>query len=139
MRVIFLTQYFPPETGAPQNRLRATASALMQRGAKVTVLTAMPNYPEMRIHAAYRGKWHVREQMDGMTVHRVWLFTSPGSGIVRRLLNYFSFVFTSLVSGLIRLRRSDVLFVESPPLFLGITAMVLARAKGARLVFNVSD
>ena len=52
MRVIFLTQYFPPETGAPQNRLRATASALMQRGAKVTVLTAMPNYPEMRIHAA---------------------------------------------------------------------------------------
>jgi glycosyltransferase involved in cell wall biosynthesis len=55
------------------------------------------------------------------------------------LLNYFSFVFTALWVGLFRLKRSDVLFVESPPLFLGISAMLLAKAKGAKLVFNVSD
>ena len=55
MKVIFLTQYFPPEVGAPQNRLFATARSLRSRGADVTVLTAMPNYPEMRVHAGYRG------------------------------------------------------------------------------------
>jgi glycosyltransferase involved in cell wall biosynthesis len=139
MKVIFLTQYFPPETGAPQNRLHATARALVERGAEVTVLTAMPNYPEMRIQAAYRGRWHVREEMYGMTVHRAWLFVSQRRSIGWRLLNYFSFVFTALWTGLFRLRRSDVLLVESPPLFLGITAMLLARAKRAKLVFNVSD
>ena len=139
MKVIFLTQYFPPETGAPQNRLHATAQALVRKGAEVTVLTAMPNYPDMRIHAAYRGKWHVREVLDGMVVHRAWLFVSAKRSIVWRLLNYFSFVFSSLWVGLFRLKRSDVLFVESPPLFLGITAMLLAKAKGAKLVFNVSD
>jgi len=139
MKIIFLTQYFPPETGAPQNRLHATAQALVRKGAEVTVLTAMPNYPDMRIHAAYRGKWHVREMLDGMVVHRVWLFVSDKRSILWRLLNYFSFVFSSLWVGLIRLKRSDVLFVESPPLFLGITAMLLAKAKGAKLVFNVSD
>jgi glycosyltransferase involved in cell wall biosynthesis len=139
MKIIFLTQYFPPETGAPQNRLHATAQALMRKGAKVTVLTAMPNYPDMRIHAAYRRKWHVQEMLDGMVVHRAWLFVSARRSILWRLLNYFSFVFSSLWVGLFRLKRSDVLFVESPPLFLGITAMLLAKAKGAKLVFNVSD
>lgn len=139
MRIIFLTQYFPPETGAPQNRLFAMAKALQAHGAAITVLTAMPNYPDMRIHAAYRGKFHVREQMDGLDVHRAWLFVSKGKGVLARLCNYFSFVFTALLVGAFKLRKADVLLVESPPLFLGITAMLLARLKGAKLVFNVSD
>ena len=139
MRIIFLTQYFPPETGAPQNRLFAMAKALRMKGAEVTVLTAMPNYPDMRIQSGYRGRMVVRENMEGLDVHRVWLFVSKGKGLFTRLLNYFSFVFTSALYGLFRLRKTDVLLVESPPLFLGISAMLLARAKGAKLVFNVSD
>ncbi|MBP6697981.1 MAG: glycosyltransferase family 4 protein, partial [Flavobacteriales bacterium] len=139
MRIIFLTQYFPPETGAPQNRLFAMAKALRMKGAEITVLTAMPNYPDMRIQSGYRGRMVVRENMEGLDVHRVWLFVSKGKGLFTRLLNYFSFVFTSALYGLFRLRKADVLLVESPPLFLGISAMLLARAKGAKLVFNVSD
>ena len=139
MRIIFLTQYFPPETGAPQNRLFAMAKALRMKGAEITVLTAMPNYPDMRIQSGYRGRMVVRENMEGLDVHRVWLFVSKGKGLFTRLLNYFSFVFTSALYGLFRLRKTDVLLVESPPLFLGISAMLLARAKGAKLVFNVSD
>ncbi|MEO8587915.1 MAG: glycosyltransferase family 4 protein [Flavobacteriales bacterium] len=139
MKVIFLTQYFPPEVGAPQNRISATARALQGLGAEVTVLTAMPNYPEMRVHEGYRGKWKMKEQVDGLSVIRAWILVSAKRGVFWRLCTYFSFVFSALVVGLFNLRRSDVLFVESPPLFLGITAMWLAKAKGARLVFNVSD
>lgn len=139
MRIIFLTQYFPPETGAPQNRLFAMAQALKTKGAEVTVLTAMPNYPDMRIQEAYRGKFHLHETLQGLHVHRAWIFVSQGRGIFARLLNYFSFVFTSFIVGLFKLKKADVLLVESPPLFLGITAMWLARLKGAKLVFNVSD
>ncbi len=139
MRVIFLTQYFPPEVGAPQNRIHATAVALKAKGADVTVLTAMPNYPEMRVHAGYRGRWKMEERIDGLRVIRAWLLVTVKRGVFWRLCNYFSFVFSSLVIGLLHTRRSDVLFVESPPLFLGITAMLLARAKRAKLVFNVSD
>lgn len=139
MKVILLTQYFPPETGAPQNRLFATAQALRRKGAEVTVLTAMPNYPDMRVHEGYRRRWKVRESIEGLAVIRSWIFVSRDRGIVARLLNYFSFVFSSLLVGLFNLRKSDVLLVESPPLFLGITAMWLARAKGAKMVFNVSD
>ncbi len=139
MKVIFLTQYFPPETGAPQNRLFATAKSLQTRGAEVTVLTAMPNYPDNRVQVGYRGRLYKREVLDGLAVHRAWIFVSASRSIVSRLCNYFSFVFSALLVGLFKLKRSDVLFVESPPLFLGITAMLLARAKRAKLVFNVSD
>ncbi|MDQ3100999.1 MAG: glycosyltransferase family 4 protein [Bacteroidota bacterium] len=139
MKVIILTQYFPPETGAPQNRLFAIARDLAAEGAEVNVLTAMPNYPEMRIQRAYRGKFYSREQIDRITVHRAWLIVSKARGLFGRLSNYFSFVLTSLLIGAVKLRRSDILFVESPPLFLGITAMILARLKRCKLVFNVSD
>lgn len=139
MKIVLLTQYFPPETGAPQNRIHAMAHALLRHGAEVAVLTAMPNYPEMRVLAAYRGKWVMEERIEGLRVLRACLLVSRRRGIFWRLMNYFSFVLTSLLVGLFKLRRSDVLIVESPPLFLGITAMALARAKGAKLVFNVSD
>ena len=56
-----------------------------------------------------------------------------------RLLNYFSFVFSSALVGALALRRADILLVESPPLFLGLTANWLARLKKARMIFNVSD
>jgi glycosyltransferase involved in cell wall biosynthesis len=115
------------------------AHALKTKGAEVTVLTAMPHYPDMRIQDGYRGKFHRRGAVDGIDVHRAWLYVSQGRGIFARLCNYFSFVLTSLLVGLSKLRKADVLLVESPPLFLGITAMWLARFKGAKLVFNVSD
>jgi glycosyltransferase involved in cell wall biosynthesis len=139
MKVVILTQYFPPEVGAPQNRLYELAIRLMKMGAEITIVTAMPNYPKMEIHEGYRGKWYVREEMSGMMVHRCWIFVSRSKGIIRRLLNYYSFAFSSLWIGLIKLKKHDILLVESPPLFLGKTAFLLSRFKGAKMVLNVSD
>ena len=49
MRILILTQYYPPEIGAPQNRLHELAIRLHARGIKVEVLTALPNYPKMEV------------------------------------------------------------------------------------------
>ncbi|MCB0771303.1 MAG: glycosyltransferase, partial [Flavobacteriales bacterium] len=138
-RIVLLTQYYPPETGAPQNRLHALAKQLIAHGAEVTVLTAMPNYPDMRIQANYSGRLYKREELDGVVVHRAWLLVSSKRSLFWRLCNYFSFVVTSYIMGLLVLGRTRLLMVESPPLFLGLSAVGLARAKGAGLVFNVSD
>lgn len=139
MKLIILTQYFPPEVGAPQNRLYEIAIRLQKLGVQIEVLTAMPNYPQMEIHSAYKGKWYVKEEMDGMPVHRAWIWVNKSKSILSRLLNYFSFVFTSICIGLFKLHKADFLFCESPPLFLGISALILKRAKKAKLIFNVAD
>ncbi len=139
MKMLMLTQYFPPEVGAPQNRLFENAVRWQKMGLEIDVLTAMPNYPKMEIHEAYKGKWFSKEHMDGLTVFRAWIFVSKSKSIVFRLLNYFSFVFSSMFVALFKLKKYDVVFVESPPLFLGISARFICRIKGAKMIFNVSD
>lgn len=139
MKLLILTQYFPPEVGAPQNRLYELAIRLYKMGVEVTVLTAMPNYPQMEIYEGYKNKSYVYEEMDGLKVHRTSIFVSKSKSIINRLRNYFSFVISSARIGNRISANYDFLLCESPPLFLGYSAMRLARKKKAKLIFNVSD
>ncbi len=137
-RIIILTQYYPPETGAPQNRLHSLSKFIVKNGMDITVVTALPNYPKNEIFPSYRGKYSVRETINDVSVHRTWIFVSPSRGVFSRLLNYFSFVITSFFK-MLQLSKAEFIVCESPPLFLGITAVLIAKLKGSKLVFNVSD
>lgn len=139
MKLLLLTQYFPPETGAPQNRLFELALRLKSMGVDITVLTAMPNYPQMEIYDSYKGLRYHFEEMNGLKVHRSSIYVSKDRSIVSRLRNYFSFVISSRRTAMSKLGDFDLIMCESPPLFLGYTAMNLARKKKAKLIFNVSD
>jgi glycosyltransferase involved in cell wall biosynthesis len=138
MRLLILTQYFPPEIGAPQNRLHELAIRLQSKGIEVEVLTALPNYPKMVLADSYKNGKNREEIIDGIVVHRSWIHVSQSKSIVSRLLNYFSFVWSSYWRGR-KLNRFDFLMIESPPLFLGYSALFLSKKLGAKLIFNVSD
>lgn len=138
MKLLFLTQYYPPETGAPQNRLHSLALNLIKVGFEVEVLTAMPNYPKMEIFPEYQGIKEMEETIDGVRVVRSSIYVTKDKGVAKRLMNYFSFVWTSMRSYK-RLSEADYVLCESPPLFLGISALYLARKLKAKMIFNVSD
>ena len=138
MKFLILSQYYPPETGAPQNRLHSLALNLVKNGCDVEVLTAMPNYPKMEIFKGYNGLSYKKEIIDGIKVHRSKIYVSKSKGVLKRLLNYFSFVLSSVrISN--KLPKADYIICESPPLFLGISALYLSRRLNAKLIFNVSD
>ena len=138
MKFLFLTQYYPPETGAPQNRLHSLAVNIMNMGYSVEVLTAMPNYPKMEIFSKYQGLNIIEEKLDGIRVIRTSIYVGKEMGVIKRLINYFSFVWTSMMS-LKKLSKTDYILCESPPLFLGISALYLAYRLNAKIIFNVSD
>lgn len=138
MRILFLTQYYPPEIGAPQNRLHELAVRLKAKGIDIEVLTALPNYPKMEVQESYKNGNNREEVIDSIPVHRSWIYVSKSKGIISRLLNYFSFVWSSYWRGR-KLGTFDFLLVESPPLFLGYSAMRLSKKLKAKLIFNVSD
>lgn len=138
MKLLILTQYYPPEIGAPQNRLHELAVRLKSNGIEVEILTAMPNYPKMEVFEEYKNGKIKQEEIDGVKVFRSGIYVSKSKGIVSRLLNYFSFVWTSYWRGR-KLGEYDFLVVESPPLFLGYSAMRLSKKLKAKLIFNVSD
>lgn len=139
MKLLILTQYFPPEVGAPQNRLFELAVRLKKIGVDVSVLTAMPNYPQMKIYNGYEGKDYMYEEIEGIPVHRSSIYLPKSKSIIQRLLNYFSFVYSSAQVGKNKVGDVDVIMCESPPLFLGYSALYLKRKKKAKLIFNVSD
>jgi glycosyltransferase involved in cell wall biosynthesis len=138
MRLAILTQYYPPEIGAPQARLSDLARNFVERGHKVTVLTAMPNYPTGRVYPGYSGLWK-REDFEGATVLRSLIYPTQSVAKAKRLTNYFSFAASSALLGTAALPRVDYLMTESPPLFLGPTGWLLSKLKRARWIFNVSD
>lgn len=139
MKILILTQYFPPETGAPQNRLSDLALRLKNKGIEVTVLTTMPNYPEMKIHQGYKKKLLVKEKWQNIPLYRSSIYVTQKRSIFFRLLNYFSFVMSSMFTGLFRIKKHDYVLCESPPLFLGISARTICFFKRSKLIFNVSD
>jgi glycosyltransferase involved in cell wall biosynthesis len=138
--LLIVTQYFPPEVGAPQNRLFELAVRLKKEGINITVLTAMPNYPLGEIHKGYQHKKYVFEEIEGIPVHRSSIYATPSKNLVKRLRNYFSFVFSSYFIGYKKIKESfDYVLCESPPLFLGISAYRIAKKQKAKFIFNVSD
>ncbi len=136
---VIVTQYYPPEPGAPQIRLHTLAKNLVKHGIHVRVVTGMPNYPTGVIQEGYRGKLHCRENIDGIETHRVWLYPATGRNPIRRLLNYLTFTFTATLYVLFRMRRVDVLFVESQPISLGIVGLLMKWIRGVPYVYNIPD
>ncbi len=139
MRILLLTQYFPPETGAAQLRLEDLARRLLSFGHEVTVLTSVPNYPRGKIFEGYCGRIFVEERRDGLRILRTWAYASRSRGFLRRLLNYFSFAFLAILAGIFLEGKQDLLVVESPPLFLGISGLILSYWRRAPMILNVSD
>ena len=137
MHVLLLTQYYAPEIGAAQTRLSATARFLKVAGHQVTVLTAMPNHLRDSVMPGYEGKRYLEEEIDGVRVLRTWVYASTGRSF-KRLANYLSFTLSSALAAS-KTPKVDLVFFESPPLFLGATAVALARRHRAKLVMNISD
>ncbi len=138
MRIILLSQHFPPEVGAPQIRLYEVSKELIKRGHQVEVVTAFPHHPHGIIPDEYKGKFYQFEEYDGIPVHRSWIYPSPKGSFWRRLMSYFSFTFSAFYS-MIKAKKTDVIICTSPPLFLGITGYLSSKFKRAKFVFNVAD
>ena len=139
MHILILTQYYPPEVGAAQNRLSGLAISLREAGHTVTVLTAFPNYPTGAIYEAYKNRLIAKEIQDGITIVRTWLYTRQNLQFVGRLIHYLSFSALALFASIFKVDQEDVVITECPPLFVGIAGWLISRMKKAKFVLNVSD
>jgi len=138
MRICILTQYYPPEIGAPQTRLSHLANALASKKHKVYILTAMPNYPTGKYYNGYSGIINFEKEKH-INIIRCCIYSTKSLKIFPRMFSYLSFVVSSLIIGLLYIPKIDYLMVESPPLFLGFSAVLLSKSKASKLIFNVSD
>jgi colanic acid biosynthesis glycosyl transferase WcaI len=141
MKILYVSQYFPPEMGAPAARASELARYWVKEGHAVTVLTGFPNHPTGVVSAEYRTQFRrlvMRENVGGVNVVRTWLFPFPNGKPYERMLNYSSFCASASTTGMF-VSRPDVLIATSPQLLVGLSGWWLARTKRVPFVFEVRD
>jgi colanic acid biosynthesis glycosyl transferase WcaI len=141
MKILYVSQYFPPEMGAPAARAVELAHHWVEEGHEVTVLTGFPNHPTGVVAAEYRSKFRrlvMREDLRGVNVVRTWLFPFPNRKAYERMLNYSSFCASASTTGMF-ISRPDIIIATSPQLLVGLSGWWLARTKRVPFVFEVRD
>lgn len=139
MRVLFVSQYFPPEIGAPSARVYELAREWIRLGAEVTVLTGFAHHPVGVKAPGDRWRWTRREVVDGIDVVRSYVYATANRGVIRRMASYASFLCSALPVGLARCRRVDVVVATSPQLLGACAGYLLAKAWRRPFVFEVRD
>ena len=139
MRIVYLSQYYPPEMGAPAARVSAFARRWAAAGHDVTVLTTFPNHPTGVIPESYRGRLRAIEDDHGVRVVRTFIYAAPNKGIAKRSLSYASFALSAIGQGWGPIGRPDVLIATSPQFLALASGWVLSRLRGVPLVVEIRD
>lgn len=138
MRILFLSDNFPPEGNAPATRLYEHATRWVRAGHEVTVITCAPNFPEGRLFAGYRNHWRRVETVDGIRVVRVKTYITANEGFLKRTLDYMSFMLMATVMSLFE-RRPEVVVATSPQFFCAIAGWMVSVLKWRPFVFELRD
>lgn len=136
--ILFFTDNFPPETNAAASRVFERALYWVRWGHRVTVITSAPNFPQGRVHAGYRNEWHRIETLGGIRVVRVKTFIAPNEGVLRRGLDFASYMVTAWIASLFE-RRPDVIVSTSPQFLAAVSGWGAATAKHCPFVFELGD
>jgi len=138
VRILFLSDNFPPEGNAPATRLHEHALRWVRAGHEVTVVTCAPNFPEGKLFPGYRNHWRRVELVDGIRVVRMKSYITANEGTIKRTLDYLSFMVTGFVGGLFE-QRPDVVIATSPQFFCAVSGWALAAVRRLPFVFELRD
>jgi colanic acid biosynthesis glycosyl transferase WcaI len=156
VKILYVSQYFPPEMGAPAARAAELAHHWARAGHDVSVLTGFPNHPTGVVPPEWRSRLRrliyqenayqesatqenaTHETAGRLTVFRTWLWPLPNRKAHERMRNYASFCVSAALRGL-TIPRSDVIVATSPQLLVGLAGWWLAFARQIPFVFEVRD
>ncbi len=137
MKILFLTDNFPPEVNAPATRTFEHCKEWVKAGHEVTVITCFPNYPQGKVYPGYKNSLRKTEFMDGIRVVRVWSYMTANKGFVKRIIDFISFSVTSFFAGLFC--RCDIIIATSPQFFTALSGRTLSFFKRRPWIMEVRD
>mgnify|MGYP002625796539 FL=1 len=138
LRILALTIYYPPEPGANARIVAELATEWKRMGHEVTVLTDVPHYPDDKVPPEYQKGQKREEVIDGVRVIRCPLIIRDRGSTLGRLANNISFALSAAWRSR-KAGKADIIYVYSPPIFLGIGSFLISLLKRAPELFNVQD
>ncbi len=137
MKVLFISDNFPPEVNAPATRTFDHCKEWVRQGTDVTVITCAPNFPRGKVYAGYRNSLYKKENVEGIRVIRVWSYITANEGFLKRIIDYLSFACTALIAGMFQ--KMDIIIATSPQFFTTFAAFGLSKLKRKPWVFELRD
>lgn len=136
LRVSILALNYAPEPTGIAPYVTGLAEGLAERGHDVSVVTALPHYPQWKVYAGFTPT--VGERTNGVSLTRLRHYVPRKPRGIRRLLSEVSFGFALRRA---RIEPADVTVLLSPALVSSSLALAALRrrAKGAPAVVWVQD
>lgn len=136
MRIAFLIDQYLPETSAPSRRVSGLAENLVSLGHEVEVICPLPDYEDGKRRKKWLTTFHRVEIINGVKIHRMFAVPFCNGGTIKRLLNHYSFRFSSKRA---KLDNPDVIIASTPPLISCKSSVKIAKKYKAKLVLDVRD
>jgi glycosyltransferase involved in cell wall biosynthesis len=136
MRILIVAQYFPPDITAAAFRIFDTARLLEANGHQVHVITAVPHRSQVNGDSTVE----YDRQISGVLRTRVAHLN--GGGFLNYIKHYTSFMLGGIWLGVkqrLLYWKPDVIWASSPPLFVGLSGVVLSRLFRIPLVVDIRD
>jgi glycosyltransferase involved in cell wall biosynthesis len=135
MHILLIHQAFAALDEPGGTRHHELARYLAQQGHKVTIIASPVSYL-----TGTDQQQRVRKQVDdlGVTIIRSYTLPALHRSFVWRILSFLSFMISSFINGLF-VRKVDLVWGTTPPIFQGPTAWLLARLKGVPFLLEVRD
>lgn len=139
MNITIICHYFPPEIGAPSARIYEMAKQWVEQGHEVHVVTCFPNHPTGIIPDKYKNMKYKYEIMDGIHIHRNYVYATPNKGFIKKTLGHISFMFSSVLISLRKIKNTDVIITSSPTFFSIFSGYYYSLRKKAPFVLEIRD
>lgn len=139
MKILYITQFFPPELNGGATRVDELARIWARQGHDVTVSTCVPCHPTGQVPEAYRGKERTEETLNGVCIRWTPVYATPNKGFGKRIANHLSFMFWAVVRNWGKVSSYDVVIATSPPLFVAVAGFVLGLRGRVPYIFEVRD
>src|ERR1700760_4560946 len=138
MRILFFSDHFLPEPSPAAAHVYERAKLWVAAGHAVTVLCSAPNFPEGKVFPGYRNAMRRVEVLDGIRVVRIITYITANEGVVRRTLDYLSYMVSAFLAAWFE-ERPDVIISTSPHLFVPTAGVLHALLRRVPHVFEIRD
>lgn len=126
--IILINRFYSPDHSATAQLASDLAQSLIANGQSVSVITSRKRYDDPTV------KLPPREQLHGVTIHRVWATRFGRNNLIGRAFDYGSFYCSATLKAIMLTQKNDIIIAKTDPPLLSVGASITARLKKAKLI-----
>lgn len=138
MSVVVLSCVYPPEPVVSSQTSQQIAEGLVGRGFEVKVIAPFPSRPAGKAYKGYTRRLYRSEQEGNITILRCFSLFSRHSTLLSRFSENISFGISSACA-LMTMRRPQLVYINTWPLFAMGMAVMAARMRRIPVVLSIQD